>query len=488
MSPLRFCPSIGLRLRRGAKRTAVFIGLDGSSITSMPEPYVQRVVWPFISPPSVAARRELLRQLQDTQWCSPAQLEVLQYRQLQSLLVHAEQTVPFHRDRLHAAGIDAGRRITPESFRRLPLLTRRDLQSYGDQLVTVDLPCGHGRMRTTSTAGSTGAPVKARQTGVTELIRQTGTLRDHVWRRREVQGKLAAIRALPSVDGAGSGQREYRSWGAATRGVFKTGPSVALPITRDLDTQADWLARENPDYLITYPTNLSALLLRCEQTGIELSRLREVRTIAEMLSPEVRESCETVWNVPVTDVYSATECGYIALQCPGYSHYHVQSEHLLVEVLNDKGEPCGPGEIGSVVITTLHNFAMPLLRYQIGDYAEVGEPCPCGRGLPVLTRIMGRMRGMLALPSGARIWPSFGMARYRQIAPVAQCQIVQRSLSLVEVKLVVARPLTGSEEGGLAGLIRGSLGFPCELRFTYVDAIPRSPGGKFEDFISTVTA
>src|SRR6185295_14515719 len=98
------------------------------------------------------------------------------------------------------------------------------------------------------------------------------------------------------------------------------------------------------------------------------------------------------WGVGVVDVYSSEECGQIALQCPEHEQYHVQSESVLVEVLDDEGRPCAPGTIGRVVLTTLQNFAMPLIRYDIGDFAEPGPACPCGRALPVLTRIVGRVR------------------------------------------------------------------------------------------------
>ena len=76
-----------------------------------------------------------------------------------------------------------------------------------------------------------------------------------------------------------------------------------------------------------------------------------------------------------------------------------------MEVLDNHGRPCKEGETGRVVLTDLHNFTMPLIRYEIGDYAEVGPPCACGRGLPVLARILGRSRNMLTLPAGDRIWP-----------------------------------------------------------------------------------
>ena len=121
-------------------------------------------------------------------------------------------------------------------------------------------------------------------------------------------------------------------------------------------------------------------------------------------------------------MYSAAEAGYLALQCPQQEHYHIQSESALVEVLDEAGNPCRPGETGTMVVTPLHNFAMPLIRYAIGDIAEVGAPCACGRGLPVLARLLGRVRQMLVLPSGARRYGNVGdlaFARDRGGRPIS---------------------------------------------------------------------
>ncbi len=147
----------------------------------------------------------------------------------------------------------------------------------------------------------------------------------------------------------------------------------------------------------------------------------------------------------------------------------------------------GGEEVGRVVVTSLHSFVTPLLRYDIGDYAEVGDICPCGRGLPVLKRILGRTRNMLTYPSGDQIWPVVRPSHYSQIAPVRQVQMLQTSRESIEVRLVVASPLSIRHEETLARAIHESLGYPFQLDFKYWDQIPRSPGGKFEEFISSIT-
>ena len=181
------------------------------------------------------------------------------------------------------------------------------------------------------------------------------------------------------------------------------------------------------------------------------------------------------------DLYSSQEVGNIAMQCPDHDHYHIQSESSLVEILNDAGEPCKPGEAGRVVVTNLHNWAMPLLRYEIRDYAVVGEPCDCGRSLPVLKRILGRERNMVRLPNGEQRWPT-GFLKCAEIAPIRQFQFVQTRIDCIEGKLVTERPLSKEEEAALRSTLHETFGYPFELVFERVDAIPRKPNGKFEEF------
>jgi phenylacetate-CoA ligase len=269
--------------------------------------------------------------------------------------------------------------------------------------------------------------------------------------------------------------------------LYRTGPAYALPISTDVAAQAAWLVRRQPGYLLTYPTNLSALPDHFERNRLTPPSLRGVRTVGETLTPGTRRTCQELWRAPVIDVYSAAEVGVIAIECPETGLYHVQSESLVVEVLDDAGRACQPGQVGRVVVTDLHNFAMPLLRYDIGDRAEVGPACSCGRGLPTLTRVLGRQRNMVVLPNGERHWPIVGLHQYRSIAPIIQYQVIQESETLVELRLVSERALSAQQENELGAVVQRALGHAFEVRFRYFETeIPRGPSGKFEDFISRV--
>jgi len=328
-------------------------------------------------------------------------------------------------------------------------------------------------------------PIKALGSALTRLYWNAITLRDHAWHRRDLSGKLAAIRSV-SRDKLPKEGLALPNWGFPTSEVHRTGPAAALSVQTYINEQAAWLREQNPDYLLTYPSNLKALANHFLQAGQGITSLREVRTFGETVSQELRDVCRQTWGVPLVDMYSTQEVGYIALQCPDHEHYHVQSESVLVEVLNTDNEPCRPGEVGQVVITTLHNYAMPLIRYAILDYAEVGPDCPCGRSLPVLNRVMGRQRNMLVLPNSKRTWPTFPSKDWGHIGSIRQMQLVQKSLEHIEVRYVADRALNTKQETELADILRHRFSHAFQVSFLNLERIERGSNYKFEDFISEV--
>jgi phenylacetate-CoA ligase len=438
------------------------------------------VAWPAIPGPGAAPLLALQFQLDHSQWLAPDRLQALQHAQLERLARHTYDTVPFYRERWRGA-YDPARPLTPEAFRRLPLLTRHEVQAQFHELSSTAIPPAHGKVAESRTSGSTGQPVRVLKTGLDQLMWQAIVLREHGWFGRDLGLKLASIRQ-------GVQEAEADGWGPATDAVARTGRSATLPIRTDVRSQLQWLQRQQPDYLLTYPSNLAELAKVSRASGIRLPRLREARTFGEILPPETRDLCREAWGVPVTDAYSSDEAGYIALQCPVSGHYHAQSECVLVEVLDDRDRPCAAGEVGRVVVTALHNFAMPLVRYELCDFAEPGPACRCGRGLPVLRRIVGRVRNMLTTADGRKYWPALGTRAIAEIAPVLQYQVVQKTPELVEARMVTASPLSAEQERRIEQHLESRLPPGLQIVLVYCDRIPRGAGGKFEDFISEVAA
>ena len=457
-------------------------------IPSLPRSAVRGITSPAIPGQGSAYVLAMLCQLEQSQWRSPDEVFAHQRLQLAALFNHASRTVPFYGARFKRAGLDRDHEITADTVRRIPILTRADLQDAVDAIRTRALPRRHGKTHHIQTSGSTGRPVRVRGTSVTELFWRAFVLREIAWHKRDLSGKLAAIRYRKKGEAMAPDGLHLDRWPPPVGAVYETGPSAFLNIASDTNAQVQWLVRENPDYLVSYPSNLVALAAICVKKGHRLSQLRQVVTVGETVTDAMRKTIRDAWGVPSTDSYTCEETGYLALQCPDHEHYHVQSENVYLEVVDDDGDPCRPGDVGRVLVTGLHNFATPLIRYELGDYAEVGEACPCGRGLPVIKRILGRRRNRLILPNGESQFPYLGEYEDFQAitTSVLEFQYVQHSLEEVEKKMVVSEPLTTEQEEKIRALIIKSLGYPFRITLSYHDKIPRSPRGKFEEFICEV--
>lgn len=450
------------------------------------------IAWPGIPAQNGASLLAILFQLEQSQWWTPDELLRHQRKQLQALLAHARAHVPFYRERLRDCGALPPDESWLEAWRRIPPLIRAEIQAADadEAMIAEMLPAGHGELREIHTSGSTGTPIRSVRTQLWELMWGAFTVRDHLWHHRDFRGTLATLRE------SGAGKALYphgaraESWGYSSTAILDTGPMVALNVATPLDEQAEWLHRQDPDYLLTHPSIAHRLAVYCRDHGIRLPRLKQVITIAENLGPEVRAIVHEAWGATLVDIYSTREAGYIALQCPEHAHYHVQAEHVFVEVLRPDGSPCGPGETGKVLVTPLHNLAMPLIRYDIGDHVELGPPCPCGRGLPVVARILGRTQNMLVMPSGERRWPLLSaadIAAMLAIAPsIRQYQFVQKAPDLIELRLAAGGTIGGDEEARLAEWLRARFGAPFRVAFAYLDEIPRTAAGKLEEFVCEI--
>jgi phenylacetate-CoA ligase len=464
----------------------------------MPEPEVASAVegidWPGIPAPKNAAMLAVLFQLERSQWWSADRLLEYQRRQLSALLRHTAAHVPFYRARLDGLAALPETGDWTEAWRRIPVLTRAEIQAAdADESMLADaLPPGHGGYREIFTSGSTGAPIRSVRSELWELIWSAFTVRDHLWHRRDFAGTLGAIRESGAGKAVWPEGAVSPSWGYSTEAVFRTGPSVGLNILSPVEQQVEWLLRRDPDYLVTHPSVAEMLARACVESGARPRRLKQVITIAERLRPGLRALCREAWGASVVDLYSTREAGYLALQCPEHEHHHVQSEGVFLEVLDERGVPCGPGEVGRVVVTPLHNLAMPLIRYEIGDLTEVGRPCACGRGLPVLTRVVGRVQHMLRLPDGSRRWTllsSGDLAAMLEAAPaLRQYQVAQVALDRIELRVVVARGLSPAEEGALAQWVRRKFGDGFNVAVRCVEVLERTSAGKVEDFVCEVPA
>ncbi len=451
-----------------ARRPRIRSGLDG-------------IVWPPVPVGDAATIATLVVSLQASERLPLAAIEAGQGAQLGRLAAHHARHSPAFAARLAAAGMTAASLDSVEGLRELPTLSRQALQAAGNAFFAAQVPTSHLPIAEVTTSGSTGEPVKMRKTEVGRLFWAACTIRDHLWHGRDFAGRLTSIRPTnPNI--------EMENWGFPVADLFETGAAQAMPGTTGIDEQLANIDRFQPEHLLCFPSNLKALADRwaARPQGRPAS-IRHVRTIGAMLSVDLRQRLGALLGLPIEDNYSSQEAGIVALQCPQGELYHTMAESLVVEVLAEDGRACAEGETGRVVVTDLHNFAAPLLRYDIGDYAEVGGVCACGRTLPTFRHVLGRKRNLLVKADGSRFLPRAGFETFDQIAPIQQYQVIQHALDDIEFKLVSAAELSQAQEDALADTLRTALGFAGRIRVAQSRVrLPDSIAGKYEDFVCKI--
>jgi phenylacetate-coenzyme A ligase PaaK-like adenylate-forming protein len=420
------------------------------------------------------------RALQESERWNDERMLQLQAERSARLLKHARRFVPYFREVLEEVdpAVTPG---TPE-WRRIPLLSRATLQRRASALRALPGTVPPGPIYKVSTSGATGEPVEVWRGDACREAWEAAALREHRWHRRDATRSMALIRA--GIGGAApAGRRLPR--GMPFDLLWRCGPTHALDLRTDVAQQAEWLRRVRPNYLLTYPANLDGVLpLIGERQRLALD---QVIGVGGAVSQETRILCREVLGCEIAANYSSQEAGIMALECPHCRQYHTQSEDLVLEVLDEHGDPCAPGDSGRVVVTDLHNYLMPLIRYEIGDYAMVGVPCSAGIGLPSLREVLGRRRNLLVHADGRRHWPLTGFGKFREVAPVLRFQVVQHELRDIELRVAVESQLSASQRAGLTAILADALDGDFAIRVSeFSGALPEGRSPKFEEFISRV--
>lgn len=416
--------------------------------------------------------------LAETERFPPAGMAAYQHNLLQPLLEHAQAHVPFYRDRL--AAIFAGGKPDLSRWSDIPILTRIEAQAEASALTSAFVPAHCGKVLNEETSGSTGIPFRHLRNELMTVANIALTDRMFRWWNFDGDKTMASFTSrrrhrAPPPDGV-----TIEGWRSGFRGTH-----YMIDMWADTDIQIDWLAARKPDYLTAYSSTLLALAERSRQRGVGL-KFEGIVSNATALSNEIRDICESAFGARPHDHYGAQEVGSIAAECPACGRYHINAETVLVEILRDDGTPCEVGEAGRVIVTSLYNYAMPFIRYEIGDYAIRGaEDAACRVRLPVLSRVLGRYRNTFTLPDGRIVYPYVEIGRFRDYISFTQVQVVQTDYAAIEVRYVPLGERIANEEG-LQAYLREAIHPDVTVKAIAVPDIPRSQSGKFEDFLSLV--
>jgi phenylacetate-CoA ligase len=442
--------------------------------------------WPPLPDAVIAQAWNAYLELDRTQWLEPAELVQQQLIQVRALLTHCMSEVPYYRQAMLEAGLLPAAIQTLDDFRRLPILQRRTYQEKHQSFQAARLPPGTEPRQIARSSGSSGTPIAIPQTNMVDLWWHALFLRDLEWCRLDPTGTIAAIRwfdtSNPSWQQAFDGIM-MSNWLPSLELLIHSGSSHVMDVRQDPRVQLQWLRQLNPDYLLSYSTNLEALAALVRREG-QLPNLKAIQTIATTVTPEGQAEIEDAFGVPLKNTYSCTEAGYLASPCPDGHGLHVHAENVLMEVLDDDGQPCGPGQTGRVHITVLHNLRAPLVRYDLGDEATLGqERCPCGRGLPLLTQVQGKRYPMLRLPDG-RLRHAIGLTiAVRRQGGHWQYQIVQKAVDHVVVRLATDPTWSPQHAEGIQKVVTDFFEAPVRVDIETHERLELPRNGKFQSVI-----
>jgi phenylacetate-CoA ligase len=417
--------------------------------------------------------RDHLAVLESTQWLPREELEELQLASLRALLTHAGHRVPYWRTLFKQVGFDARDVQRLADVTALPVLTREIIHDRFDELVDPEL---HPTNIRKGTSGTTGVPLSFEYCNESEAWRQATRIRGYAWAGLHL--------GLPTVHywGAGAGVpdglkgRKMRLDRAMRREVYV---DAAKQDEASMQSFARVLTRRPPWAIVAYTQALSIFARwAIENEARDWPDLRVV-CAAEPVLPLDRSALVEAFGPHVFETYGSRETMLVAAECEAQDGMHIAEENLLVEVTRD-GAAVGAGESGDVLVTDLHNFGMPFIRYANGDVATYGgtEACSCGRSLRKLTRVDGRRVDILHDAAGQ---PVSGMV----FISLLQCekqmlrafQVVQKKSGEVELRVVRAGDF---DEKAFDGIVRRLTtyfgGLP--LHVTFCDEIPASPAGK----------
>ena len=422
-----------------------------------------------------------LREFEQSQYYSPERLRDLQSEWLRALVAHAYQHTAYYRRLFDSAAVDPASVRDPEDLRRLPTLSKQQVRLHLPDLLADNYPLQ--TLIQDHTGGSTGMPLQLYRDHRCHDVRLAAAIRHERWTGWEVGERLAYIWGAPRD----LGPAEALRWRLSKRFAYRmiTLYSSALD-DASMVRFAQALQRWRPTLVVAYAgcAYLVAKFLR--ERGLRLPPPKGVVCSSELLQPRQRPVIEAAFGAPVFDRYGCHEFGMIASECAAHQGLHIAADRLLLEVLAD-GAPAAPGQPGEIVITDLWNYAMPMIRYHIGDLGVLGDRrCDCGRPLPLLEMLTGRTTDFLVTPAGKMISGSY-LASVPGTRPgLEQVQFVQEVRDRVVVRVVPGEQFTQDDLLYLIRRLQQLMGPGVTFSHELVKEIPRDPGGKYQFCICKV--
>jgi len=400
-----------------------------------------------------------------SQWLKPVEIEKLSVRKLRALIKHSYENVPYYHK------IFKERNLSPEDIKsvkdlqKLPPLTKRIIRENFDKLIASNFPVKD--LVPWSTTGTT-EPFKFMQDRDSLMWINAAVLHSFYWVGYRRFDKLVNVWGFP---------KDLHSWKPWQRQLTI---STFGADDQRIKYYVKLIKNFKPKGIRGYASSL--YILAKQASGIKLDF---AISTSEVLYDHYRKLIERKFGCEVYDNYSSREF-MIASECKQHIGYHIAAENVIVEFVRDD-EHVAPGERGEILITDLTKYGMPFIRYKIGDVGRFSnEVCPCGRGLPLMRSIEGRIQDIVFTPSGKFI--GLGVGFIFQDLSIEQFQLVQKTKGELVVRIVKDQRYPEVDTQFILDQLRKYLGADMKLEVEFVDKIPATRSGKRLVAVSKVNA
>jgi phenylacetate-CoA ligase len=451
-------------------------------MTDLMEPVIRRVTHPLWARRNHPNLYSFLKEYEQTQFWSPERIRDLQWQRLQRIVRFAFERCPYYTRRFQEIGFSPNDLRDPSDFLKLPVLTREDIRQNQDALLASGIPSD--RYEDNFTGGSTGSPIAFKVSKLRWASRKATTQRHDCWTGWNVGKRLGILWGHPGEHADETARGRLRN-ALLYRHVLLNTFDVKEP---SLGLFLDEIRAKKVRYLQAYSRSLLLFAEYISKRAIELPLLEAAITSAECLTPSERKFIERTLRCRTFDRYGCREFSVIASECQAHDGLHIAAENLLVEFLvGDR--PVRSDEVGEILVTDLSNEVMPFIRYRIGDMgAPMDGMCSCGRGLPRMQMVAGRVTDFVHTPNGR--WLS-GVAintyLIAQIPGVRQAQILQEKCDHIRFRLISSGPDVTSAENFLHDQVKKMFGAGMSHSVEWVSNIAPEASGKTRVTISRCT-
>ena len=405
--------------------------------------------------------------MERSQWWSPEQVAEFQWRELQLLLQHAFRSVPYYQKKYASAGIELGDIRTRDDFAKLPSLSREEVNSYRHDLCSQP---HETRLIPHATGGSSGVPTRFFITHDSYDWRSAASARAYSWTGNRIGERALYLWGAPVGQVSALKRAKLNSYRFVRR---------ELVVPTFVQTPELWQSifkaalRFRPRFVVGYVSSLQQFARFLLDRDLVIPGVEAVLAAAEPVFKATRDLVMQAFRAPLFDTYGSREFMSIAAECENHNGLHIHSENLLVETADTENNP------SELLITDLHNYGMPFIRYCIGDLGSLSDAaCPCGRGLPLIQRIEGRLLEVLRTPDGRTVPGEFFPHLLKEIGEVREYQVRQSSPEEIVISLVLARPLSEPSEALLRHEMAKVFTPATRVAIQPVEAIPRLASGK----------